>query len=508
MRATNQRAQVSATLDFPAPTKGWVQSGNIVAAGRDQAEVLDNFIPTAQGARLRGGIVEHADLGAACVQVFNYSSGSTETLFGATATDIYDTANVGGGAVRASLTSGDWSTAQISTSGGQFLVGVNGADTGWTYNGSFAGISLTGVTASDLSQVWLFKERLFFVEEATTSVWYLPVESIGGTVTEIDLGAVLNKGGNILFGATWSLDSGSGLDDVCVFVSSNGEIAVYEGTDPSNASTWSLVGVYDIGKPLNKHGSFRAGGDLAILTVDGIVPVSAAIKKDRAALQLDAITYPIEDAWRSAVANRTAAYPVTATLWQSRTMLLVGTPEQAGGKNISFAANARTGGWGRFTGWDVRCSAVSNDILYFGSNNGKVYVADEGGTDDDVQFTGIYVPKFATGGKLMDANAVSLTYRATAEIDIDFAAHGDYQVDEIVAPAVTLAVSGDVWGTGVWGTFVWGSGAELFSFTTWQAAYATGYSLAPSFAVTSNQVAALGLELLVARLRYETGYDL
>ena len=85
--------------------------------------------------------------------------------------------------------------------------------------------------------------------------------------------------GQFYLGQRGSLDSGSGLDDVCIFVSDQGEIAVYQGTDPASASTWSLVGVYEIGKPLNKHASFGAGGDLAILTEDGIIPVSEALRK-------------------------------------------------------------------------------------------------------------------------------------------------------------------------------------------------------------------------------------
>ena len=68
-RAQNARVQVTSDVRFPAPTKGWVQSGNITTAGRDQAEVLDNFFPTAQGARLRGGSAVYADLGAPVVRL-------------------------------------------------------------------------------------------------------------------------------------------------------------------------------------------------------------------------------------------------------------------------------------------------------------------------------------------------------------------------------------------------------------------------------------------------------
>lgn len=592
-----RRAQVSETLTFPAPTGGWVQSGNIVAARPDQAEVLDNFIVTAQGARLRGGCTEYADAGAAVVRMFTYNSGGTEDFFGGTANAVFDLTRLAGGGSNTfgdleGFTSGDWSTTQISTSGGQFLVGVNGTDNGLYWDGTdffpvtsaaidsidfdtqtaaftvgetitggtsgatgvikmirktsatagtllFDGntgvfqngevitdgsggsatatstrtanvstITVTGVSESALSQVWLFKERLFFVEKNTSSAWYLPVESIGGAATEIDLGSVFRKGGALLFGATWSLDSGSGLDDVCLFVSDQGEIAVYEGTDPSSASTWALAGVYEIGKPLNKHAYFRAGGDLAIVTEDGIIPVSEALRKDRAALQAVALTYPIEDAWKAAVANRTSSYPISATLWQSGTLLLIGTPDTARGVQVSYIANARTGAWSRILGWDVRCSAVYSDELYFADNTGKVYKADTGGTDAGTAYSAYYVPKFQDAQGMRSANAAQVMYRAPTELTINLYAHSDYEVDDMQVPVPSTTESGAAWGTFVWGTDVWGGTTGEYVYDEWQFVRASGYSLAPGVTITSNQTEVINFELLLTRLRAEGGFAL
>lgn len=502
-----QRAAVTRTLTFPAPTGGWVQSGNIVAARPDQAEVLDNFIPTAQGARLRGGSTALDDAGAAVVRLFTYASGAEE-FFAATASNIFDATNVAGGSLR-SVTSGDFSTTQISTAGGEFLVGVNGADNGFTYNGTtWADISLTGVASTALSQVWLFKERLFFVEQGTQSAWYLPVESIGGAVTELNLGSVFAKGGSLLFGATWSLDSGSGLDDVCLFISDRGEVAVYEGTDPSSASTWSLVGVYEIGKPLNKHAFFRAGGDLAIVTEDGIVPISEALRKDRAALQAIALTYPIEDAWKEAIANRTSVYPISATLWQSGTLLLIGTPATENGVAVSFIANARTGAWCRILGWDVRCAAVYDDELYFADANGLILKADTGGDDNGTAYSGFYVPKMQDMGVLSGATAAQVMYRAPSQLTINLYAHSDYQVDDMQVPVPSTTESGAAWGTFVWGTDVWGGSTGVYTFEEWQSVRASGYSVAPGLTVTSNQSEKIDLDLLLTRLRVEQGFAL
>lgn len=596
-RPSRSRIPRTRNEQFLAPTAGWVQSGNIVRAGRDQAEVLDNIIPTSQGARLRGGSAFYANCGASIVRLLPYASGAARNLFAASASAIFDADAIAGGQANTfgaveGLGSGDWSATQMSTAGGEFIVMVNGTDYALYYDGSnwnpiadvaisnvgfdaqtgvFAvgetltggtsgatatiygvtktsatagvlkvgtitggpyqdnealtdggtgaatadgasasasSITITGIATTSLAQVWSFKERLFFVEKASQSAWYLPVESIGGAASEINLGSVFTLGGNLLFGATWSLDSGSGIDDVCIFVSDQGEIAVYEGTDPASASTWSLVGVYKIGAPLNKHAFFQAGGDLALLTEDGIVPVSEALRKDRAALQASAITYPIEEAWKNAIAQRTVDYPISATLWQSQTLLLVGTPARATGKNVSFAANARTGAWCRVTGWDVRCSAVSNDVLYFADNAGVVYKADSGGTDNGIAYTGAYVPKFAPGGELRSAQATQITYRARERLTFDMYAHADYQVDDMPAPTTATAQTADVWGTGVWGEFVWGGAEPSFTYVEWQATYANGYSLSPGLVITSNQTGRIDFEILSMQLRYELGHAL
>ena len=587
-RVSQGRERVTREAAFPAPVKGWVQSGNVATAGRDQAEVLDNFFPTAQSARLRGGSTQYADIGDSVVRLMVYSA-DDDTLFAATADGIYNADRINGGGAAfadvAGLGSGDWSAAQMATAGGLFMVAVNGVDHMQYYNGSTfypvstvavvnlgydaltsafsvgetvtggtsgatatvlgivqtsattgtlrlgtvtggpyqdnealtsaggaatangasaagSAITLTGVATTALTQVWSYKERLFFVEKNSQSVWFLPVEAIGGAASEIPLGSIFRRGGNVVFGAAWSLDSGAGLDDVCIIVSSNGEIAVFDGDDPASSSTWALVGVYQIAPPLNKHAFFQAGGDLAILTADGIIPVSEALKKDRAALQAVAISLPIEDAWKSAVADATTNFPVTPTLWQSQAMLLIGVP---GTTPAAFVANARTGAWCRYTGWDVRCGAVANGALFFGTSGGFVMEGESGGSDDGIQYTGTYVPKFSTCGvnSLKSANHAMVTFRAAGTPVFSLFGHANYQVDSVQAPPPIVPDTSAVWGSGVWGTFVWGGSSATKTYTNWETISANGEALAPGVYVTSSSTVTPIFEILATKIRFE-----
>jgi hypothetical protein len=79
------------------------------------------------------------------------------------------------------------------------------------------------------------------------------VESVGGAATEINLGSVFRLGGCIMACYTWTIDAGNGADDHFVILSSNGEVAVYRGTDPSDATAWSIVGVFVLGRPIGRR---------------------------------------------------------------------------------------------------------------------------------------------------------------------------------------------------------------------------------------------------------------
>ena len=70
------------------------------------------------------------------------------------------------------------------------------------------------------------------------SLWYLPLNSISGAASEFPIGNFLQKGGKIVAIIPWTIDSGHGSDDLFCILSSEGEIAVYSGTDPASLTTW------------------------------------------------------------------------------------------------------------------------------------------------------------------------------------------------------------------------------------------------------------------------------
>lgn len=504
------------TQTFPPPTAGWISAGNVLSPPSDGADVLDNFFPTAQGARLRFGCALHATADAGVVQLRTFQSGDLAHLLACTASKVFEMSAPADPAVTptALLTgqsNGDWSTAQISTAGDIFLAACNGTDTPWYYDGTTLAlygsgaidITGSGLTKANLSHVNQFAQRLFFVEKGTMNVWYLPVDSIGGTATKFPLGSVFEKGGAVLMTATWSVDAGDGLDDLFCIFSTEGEVAIYQGVDPAS---WSKVGLYKIGQPVDKHATFKVGGELLVVTDVGVVGVSASINEAETGQAASALTVKIEDAWQEAVTYRTTDRPVSQAYWPEKGMLIVGTEIISDDGPVSFVANLRTGAWCRYTGWDVRCAAALSGNLYFAGADGKIYQGEVGGTDAGTAYKGRYVPVYSTAATpqwkvVTEMNAV---FRSTVTVKWSAKAFSDWTSGSIGTPSPLSEDTGTTtWGVGVWDTAIWGGSGELRVTNGWKTVAAQGLAIAPALAVVSNSTTRPIVDILATQLTYE-----
>jgi len=611
---------------FPAPIGGWVANRNIAQPqqpGQPQAAVvLDNFFPLATSAVLRRGSTIYATLGqddSPATALFAYSAGETEKLFGATATTIYDITTVlepdnvvmiddeediivddlgndigwfstAGLEVWEGYTGGNWITTQFATSGDVFLVGVNGVDEGFIYDGDnffpwvAGGIRLLhydalvndfavgevvtggtsgatgtiikvvengsqgtlwlrdvtgafqdnetiedsdtgeatadgadvvgapgptfpgGLTTADMSFVFSYGRRLFFVRKNTLEYYYLPVDQVGGSASVGYLGAVFGLGGTLVLGQSWSTDGGGGLSAQCVFASTEGEVAVYQGLDPGDANDWRVVGTYRVGVPLGPRAFIRAGGDLVLASSVGFVPLSQAVARDYAALFQSAVSYNIEDAWNTATADRGMS-SWHCTLWPEGQMVLVVPPFGVDNDPVIFAANARTGAWARFTNWRATCSVVFRGSLYFGSDTGQVLLGNVGGTDNGINYTGDYKPLFEDFGAsaaLKVGQMARPVLRAASPLNTSVRLFTDFDIDETPPPAASIAAGGSEWNVGIWGQSVWGGKRKSVITQDWKSIGGLGYALSVGLQVTSGSVAPLDVEIIRTEVTFQT----
>lgn len=507
---------------FPAPVGGWIRNQNLATPGARLADgskvngayVLENYFPTATGIRMRRGSLTFAIVGDSSLDVasmFSYVNGNNAKLFAATSAALYDISSGGNVTIPAvaALNSGDWSAVQFATPGGVFLRAVNGVDDPLVYDGTSWSTApvITGVDARTLSHTWVHQRRMFFIKENSLSAFYLPADSIGGVAVELPLGGVFSRGGSLLFGSSWSLETGGGLSDQCVFVTTEGEAAIFQGTDPSVAANWTKVGVYRIGKPLGARAHIRAGGDVVIATDIGFVPLSQAIQRDYSALSPSAVSYPIETAWNDAVAAR-SSQAWSCEVWPTKQMVLVALPSIDGEPPQMFAGNARTGAWGLFTGWDGRCLQLFGDRLFFGSGASRIIEAEVSGSDNDLPYTSVCVPLFdplKTPATLKTSLLMRATLRAPSEIVPTLSLQADFAIYLPPAPDSAIIETSAVWGGAVWGESVWGGGTTLRIFQQWQSVGGAGYAIAPGVQITSGGIVPPDVELIQVDMTYDMG---
>jgi hypothetical protein len=518
---------------WPSPVAGWVANRALAdpsSIDGPGAAVLDNFFPKATTVALRRGSRTVAVMPepGAVTALFSYNNGTNEKLFSATATTIYNVTGVPsksaptpadsitGAAVRTGLTSGDWIVVQFATTGGVYLVGVNGADIGFLYDGTtFTPLSggtaptITfpgGLTSRDMAFVWVYKNRLFFARKGTMDAYYLEVDSIGGTAEIFPLAGVFGQGGELLFGSAWSLDSSgdSGLSEQCVFVSSEGEVAVYQGTNPSEIGTWSRAGLYRIGAPLGRRAFIKGGGDIAIATTVGLVPLSKAISLDVTALNTATVSYKIADAWSDAVGRGSKDWQ--CFIWAEAKMAIV-APKIDNAEPVLFVSNTETGAWARYTGWDARAFQTFGGRLFFGSSGGRVVLANASGDDDGNPYTGTLCPLFEDLDAPMSTKIATVgraRVMANARIQDRITLAVDFDINPPAAPDSVTGLILSQWDFGLWGESIWSDVRPTIINQEWRSIGGDGYSVSLWYQVTSAAQGPLDAEVIGLEMLYTT----
>lgn len=376
----------------PASTGGWDAKNPLPSMPPKNAVVLDNFFPQTTWVEFRNGYVLQAATGTGLPveTVMPYHGTTTDLLFAASDDAIFDVtarSNVihevlgGFGSAR-------FQFVNVATSGGNFLWCCNGVDDPVYFDGTnWNTANITGINASDIDYVNLFKKRLFFCFNNSTAFGYLDVDSIQGTGTTFELGGYMNLGGYLVAMATWTIDAGDGPDDYAVFITSRGQVIVFKGSDPNTASDWLLVGIFNMGEPIGRRCFYKVGADVAIICIDGVVPLSKSLIFERAAVVKISLTENIQ-----LVMNQSAAAYRNNFGWQllsypkgNRVILNVPVTENV--MQQQYVMNALNGAWCRYTGWNFSCFELFLDRVYAGGNDGNVYLTHESGTDNGTAIT-------------------------------------------------------------------------------------------------------------------------
>lgn len=515
-RGSKGTQQTSAPLVFPGPTLGLVTAADIASQTSGAATVLENWLPTLTGARVRGGCTKWglAADGGPIISAFRYIYGPIEQLFMATETAIYDMSAPAlppdmTAAIVSGLTSGEWCTFQHTNAGTSYLVCLNGTDARRIYNGLTWSTTpaLTfpdATTSADLNFGWVFKNREFFLKNGSLDAYYLnDLYNIGGETSVFPLGGVMKDGGSLLSGFSWSVESGDGPNEYCVFLSTEGEVAVYAGSNPGNANDFSLVGVYKIARPLGKNAWIKSGGDVLIATVDGLTPLSQAFQRDRQQLTLVSASRQIADLWKAAAAATGSGW--TLTLWPEQNLVFVCFPDNPAVPDTTFVFNTQTGKWAIITNWQANCYATHQKSLFFGSSDGLAWHGDFSGSDDGMAFRAVYLSHFNPGqgfGIEKEASFGKMRFKSPEKPKALLFARADMDVSIPPYAVVTLnTVGSSEWDVAQWDEAQWDAESPVLTyFEARQNVRASGEALALGCVIVSGGTVALNVEMDIGTL--------
>ena len=472
---------------LPAPIGGWNARDSLANMAPTDAVTLDNYFPGVSNVNLRGGYSKHATgLPGQVESLLSYAGAATNELFAVSDGKIYDVTSAGavGAPAVSGLSNSRWEYINITTPGGNFLYAVNGTDKPQLYNGStwtaIDGVSspaITGVTTTTLSNIALFKNRVWFIQKDSLKAWYLPTLSVGGVAQELDLSAVAKLGGTLVSLGTWTIDAGYGVDDNLVFVTDKGEIIVYRGTDPSSASTWALIGVWMVGSPISKRCIMKYGGDLLLLTLDGLLPLASALQSSRLDPNV-ALSDKIQGAFAVAAQNYKNTFGWGMMYYANANALVVNVPVAVGSQE-QFVMNNITKAWCRFTGWHANCFNLLNDDLYYGGNEyvAKAWTTGSTGYEDDTSnIEGFVLQAFnyfeSRGVKKYFTRArPSLFSNGQPAINIDL--NVDFDLLRSTSALAYSPITVAAWNTALWDTGLWGQDTVISN--NWQGVTGIGF---------------------------------
>lgn len=481
---TANRQRTSVSISFPAGTGGWNGKDPWDQMAPEDAIILDNFIPYPGRIELRQGCEKWSTgLGGQVETIAEWAGPSSRKMIAAANGHLWDSsAQAGGTSLASGYTSNRWQCINFKGR----LFGGNGSDAPFDFDGTtINSTAWTGPTSnSALIQPNVYRNRLYWVENATAKVWYGGVEAITGALTSFDLGGASQWGGYIMMTKTWSRDTGAGAAEYLAFFMSTGEILVYSGAFPSDAS-WTLISRFKIGAPLSNRAACNVGPELIVLTYDGLVQFSKLLSMGRSTPDTQ-LSDKIGIKFSEAVQDFGVLFGWEILLYPNGNLIVANVPAVTSTTQYQYCMQTVSKGWCRFTGWNANTFCVFNNDLYFGGN-GIVYKAMSGRSDDGANINGDLQTAFNYCGSRSSNKSFEMIRPiifTDGVIGPAIALETDFQSYNPDSVPTFSGSGGTLWDTALWDTFLWAATPVLQS--NWIGVTGLGYSASIRMQVSTN----------------------
>jgi hypothetical protein len=504
--ARNQRRHQ--VVSASAPVGGLNVRDAINAMPGTDAIDLINWIPQQYGLRTRKGYKEWCtNMSGPVRTVMQYQPDREDLtsyrLFAATDDNIYNvTSSTDAPPVSLALTGADnegkFSYVQLTNTAGAFLLACthiggykyyDGANWNTPTLGAGPG-QVTPIDPSSLCFVTTWKRRTWFIEKDSTNAWYSDVDAITGTFTKLELGPFAKRGGKLAFIGTWTIDAGEGVDDFIVFGFENGDVLIYKGTDPDDATKFGLQGAYYVGNlPIGRRSFSPLGGDLLILTELGLQPLSYVTRGGQSLLRAGATDYlgKIQPRLAELVAELSDQDGWDMIVYPKDSLLIVNKPTGGTSTYDQYVLYTNTNTWTMFRNMPMISFCVANNELYFGTEDGRVCLG-LNGYFDNVPYgetvgegiQGLIQPAYnyyGALGKYKQFTMARPTFLASDRPSVTCDMQADYKFRPATGSLAYAEPDGAVWDVSLWDSAVWAG--QLNVYDDWFSVQALGYVGSP-----------------------------
>lgn len=463
------RGRRSEPVMLPAPVGGLNGRDSFAAMPPTDAFVLDNWFPNSTSVDVRGGTLDFATGMPGPVETMAaYTGPGTDKLLAFSSGNVYNVTAGGavGAAIKSGMSTSRVTTAMFSNAGTQFLLVYSGGDQPFSWDGTtVTALTITGMSGSQntLHSPHAFKGRVYLCQKDMLGFYYLGVGAIQGAASYFDLSQISMRGGTLATITSFSqAESGQGPNDYILFITTKGEYILYNGTDPSNAATWTLVGRYYSSPPIGKKGWFKFRADVYFITEGGIISFSQIRQTGEGEDTKEYITAKLGRNY-SDVTNFKGNQGWCGVVYPKRNMLIVNAPftGSISGEYVQFAMNTDTNAWGRFRGMSALDWVVFNEQVYFSTYGGKVILYDQGSADNGMQISAIGRQAWNTfandrvGLVNKQLHMVQVVLKAADVPSIAISVNVNFEDDrpDLIAPIVSGASA--TWDVSFWNADYW-----------------------------------------------------
>lgn len=458
------RTNKSRDVIIPAPVLGLNARDAVSAMQPLYALKMDNYFPLGSSVVLRNGYSQHLSLGTAGsgVKVLaSYKKPNNNKMLAVYNKKIYNvSASTAGTAYTGiELSSDNCQTVQYK----DYLYFMNGADTPLAYyidNNNDEHIASWGFSGTNLTDTRIIagavsKERLWFVEKDTLTVWFGGAGNISGTLKSFDFSQVAKCGGVLVAVANWTLDGGQGIDDLTVFITSEGEVLVYAGSNPEDPDDWNLKGSYRISKPIGYNCTMKYQGDIVIITEDGYMPLGKMLSVSNSGETNNIFSDVIRELVLSRTSLNKSKRGWQSVIFSKKGFALFNVPNAS--QFEQHVINVNTGAWCRWLINRAFCWCVYEDELYFGGDN-AVYKMNDGYSDNGTEIKGIIEQAYNTLGTpaIKKINLINPHTKCSANYKLVIYTNTDFKSQNIDYVTNIEVSVGSMWSVAKWSNIAGG----------------------------------------------------